>query len=68
MAAHGGPFDLLLEFGFRPTPLLDPEPQVSITMSWEHARAMARALQAVVDSYEEQVGPIPDVETVRVVE
>lgn len=65
MAVHGGPFDVHLEFAFRPTAASDPEPQVSVTMSWEHAAAMVKAIQVLVDDYQENVGPIPNLENVR---
>jgi hypothetical protein len=65
MAAHGGPFDLTLEFGYRLEPDLEPESQVRVTMSWEHALAMIKALGPLVDSYQEQVGPLPDLSRLR---
>jgi hypothetical protein len=34
-------------------------------MSWEHARAMVKAMQALVDNYQQQVGPLPDLERVK---
>lgn len=68
MAAHGGPFDLTLLFGYRMDPATEPELQVAVTMSWEHAAVMAKALQVLVDNYEEQVGALPDLAHVRLVE
>jgi hypothetical protein len=65
MAANGGPFDLTLDFGYRARPEDEPEVQVRVTMSWEHTLAMIKALQVLVDGYEEQVGALPDLEHLR---
>jgi hypothetical protein len=68
MAAQGGPFDITLEFGYRRIPDDDPEVQVRVTMSWEHAAAMVKAMQGMVDNYEQQVGKLPDLESVKLTE
>lgn len=65
MAAHGGPFDIALDFGYRVNPNDEPDVQVRVTMSWEHALAAVKALTVLVDTYQEQVGPLPDLETLR---
>lgn len=59
MAAVGGPFDLTMEFGYRAHPDKDPEAQVVVTTSWEHAREMAIALTRMVEQYEKKVGKLP---------
>jgi LmbE family N-acetylglucosaminyl deacetylase len=64
MAAHGGPFDITLDFGYRIADG-DPDVQVRLTMSWEHVLAMVKALQKMVDTYEKQTGPLPDLERLR---
>lgn len=53
--AHGGPFDLTLDFGYRPNPATDPEFEARITMSWEHAVALAVILGKLIEQYESQV-------------
>ena len=68
MAAQGGPFDITLDFGYRVLADDDPAVQVRVTMSWEHAAAMVKALQAMVDNYEQQVGKLPDLESVKLTE
>lgn len=65
MAAHGGPFDLTLDFGYRAQPDDEPEIQVRVTMSWEHASAMVKAMHQMVDNYQQQVGQLPDLERVK---
>jgi hypothetical protein len=65
MEAQGGPFDLTLNFGFRAVPDEEPEVQTRVSMSWEHAKAMVKAIQGLVDDYEEKVGEIPDLERLR---
>lgn len=65
MQALGGPFDVTLEFGYRWDPEREPDPQARVTMSWEHAKAMAQALVQAVENYEQQVGNLPDVTAVR---
>jgi len=65
MAAHGGPFDIALDFGYRAEPDEDAEVQVRVTMSWEHASAMVKVLKTLVDGYESQVGQLPDLERLR---
>lgn len=56
MAAVGGPFDVTLDFGYRANPADEPEVAVRVTMSWEHVLSMVKALQVMVDSYEQQIG------------
>jgi hypothetical protein len=65
MAVYGGPFDLTIDFAYRVRPEDEPDTQVRVTMSWEHALATAKALLTLVDGYQEQVGPLPDLEKVR---
>jgi hypothetical protein len=66
MAARGGPFDLTLDFGYRANPEDEPEVGVRVTMSWEHALAMIKAMQVLVDAYQEQVGAsLPDLGPLR---
>ncbi len=65
MAAHGGPFDVTLDFGFRAEADAEPDPQIQVTMSWEHALAMLKSLQTLVDGYQAEVGLIPDLTRVR---
>jgi hypothetical protein len=65
MQAHGGPFDLTLDFGYRATPDEEPEIQVRVTMSWEHALATVKALHVMVDGYQDQIGRLPDLEHMR---
>ncbi len=65
MAAHGGPFDLTLEFAYRRRAEDEPEPQIYVTMSWERVLAMLKSLQVLVDGYQAEVGPIPDLARVR---
>ena len=60
MQAHGGPFDLTLDFGYRVRPDDDPTVVARVSMSWEHVVSMLKVLQGVVDGYQRQVGPIPD--------
>jgi hypothetical protein len=65
MQAWGGPFDLTLDFGYRADPDVEPADQVRVTMSWEHATAMVKVIQALVDNYEAQAGKLPDLEKLR---
>lgn len=60
MSAQGGPFDITLLFGYRLDPEEEPEVQVALTMSWEHLKVAADALQGLVAQYEREVGKIPD--------
>lgn len=71
---RGGPFDVAVQFGYAIGPVEnDEEPATShwlmrVAMSWEHARAFHRLLGEQIDKYEEQVGPIPNIEKLRVEE
>lgn len=59
--AQGNPFDIALDFGYRAKgndP--EPEPDVTVTMSWEHLKVLLAALDNLVENYEKEVGPIPD--------
>lgn len=72
IAVRGGSFDLTLDLGYGvaaespdqiPNP---PEWLARVSMSWEHALALTRLLDQAIKQYEEQVGPLPDVEKLRV--
>lgn len=65
MRAWGGPFDLALDFGYRADPDAAPETKVRVSMSWEHAVAMVKVVQALTDDYQEQAGKLPDLEKLR---
>lgn len=58
-----GPFDLLMDFGYRvPEPEdreAEPEPSVSVVMSLSHAKSMLPLLARVIAEYENQAGPVP---------
>jgi hypothetical protein len=62
MRTHAGPFDITLDFRHRVGTSDPAEPLVQVTMSWEHALAMVRALQGVIDSYEASIGKLPEPE------
>lgn len=62
VSVGGGPFDVALDFGYRPTgDKPDAEWQVRVTMSWEHLSSLVPLLQKLVDQYESEVGPLPNV-------
>lgn len=65
MAAQGGPFDITLLFGYRFDPEEEPEVQVALTMSWEHLKVAADALQDLVAQYQTEVGPLPDLKQLK---
>lgn len=65
MSAQGGPFDITLLFGYRADPEEEPDVQVALTMSWEHLKVAAAALQGLVAQYEKEVGAIPDLGQLR---
>jgi hypothetical protein len=46
---------LTLDFGFQPEQEIDPEFEVRISMSWEHALTLSRILDRVVAEWEKQV-------------
>jgi hypothetical protein len=54
------PFDVALDFGFRVGDE-DPEPQVRVLMSLEHAASLRAILAGLLDAYEREVGAIPNV-------
>ena len=60
-AAHGGVWELTLDMGYqRPgNPPGDPESAVRVVMAWPHVKALLSVLQTQVESYEQQVGPVP---------
>jgi len=65
--AHAGAFDVVLDFNFELGDAAEPpEPGVRVAMSWEHAAALVRIMGELIEKYQEQVGPLPDLEKVRV--
>jgi Protein of unknown function (DUF3467) len=68
MQAHAGVFDVVLDFGFQlgDRPGVPPESVARIATSWEHIAAMTKALSAMLDQYQQRLGPLPDVERARV--
>lgn len=62
MAAHGGPFDVTLDFGYRVEQTDEPTFEVRVAMSWEHAISMVAVLQSQIEQYEAQ---IPSLATFR---
>jgi hypothetical protein len=62
MSAHGGPFDVLLDFAQRtPDDTGDPQPDVRIAMSWEHLSTVIPILERLLESYKREMGALPDV-------
>jgi hypothetical protein len=61
MAAHASAFDVAMDFGHR-VGEDEPEFEVRVAMSWEHAVSMVAILQRLIESYQGSVGPLPDVE------
>jgi hypothetical protein len=69
---RGGAFDVTLDLGYslpgdspdQPPPA--PEWLARVSMSWEHAASLIRLLSGSIKQYEDQVGPLPDVEKARV--
>jgi hypothetical protein len=61
----GGAFDLTLDLGYQ-RGAEPPDWVVSVAMSWEHAQALAASLEDVLKRYQDQVGPLPDIQRLRV--
>jgi hypothetical protein len=67
VTAHPGAFDIVLDFGFQLGDASEPRETVArVAMSWEHAQAFKRMLSGLVDRYEQELGPLPDIEKARV--
>lgn len=68
--AHPGAFDVVLDFSFQlgDDPEPTPEMVAQVAMSWEHAQALARVLGGLLEAYQENLGPLPDIEKARVKE
>jgi len=62
MQAHGGPYDLALDFGYRADQDADPDYRVRVSMSWEHAASIVSILQRLIEDYERQV---PSISAIR---
>lgn len=61
VSAHGGPFDLTLDLGYRSGGGDGPvEFETRVVMSWEHAKVLSRMIGYLVDDFEGQVAPVPD--------
>jgi Protein of unknown function (DUF3467) len=59
-----GPFDLVMDFGFRPPESTkrqstEVEPVARIAMSLGHAKTMLPILANMIAQYEQNIGPIP---------
>lgn len=55
MAAHGGPYDVTLDFGFRPDQETEPVYDARVSMSWEHAMSVVKILERLIREYEKQI-------------
>jgi hypothetical protein len=68
VAAHPGAFDVVLDFAFQlgDQPETQPTPSVRVAMSWEHAHALVKVLTGLIDKYQEELGPLPDLEKARI--
>ena len=62
MQAHGGPYDVTFDFGYRLEQKDEPTYEVRISMSWEHAAAINVLIQRLLEDYERQV---PSIGTIR---
>ncbi len=60
MQAHGSPFDVALDFGYRARGDEEVPAEVRVVMSWQHLKLVIHALQLQVAQYEEQVGSLPN--------
>lgn len=65
VSVTGGLYDLFIEFGYRSDVAGEPEVLAQMSMSWEHAKVMAKVMQRVVENYEGHVGALPDMERLR---
>jgi hypothetical protein len=61
VAVHGGAFDVALDFGHR-IEKEAPDYSVRVSMSWEHALALIRVLERVLEAHQGEIGTLPDVE------
>jgi hypothetical protein len=68
VAAHPGAFDIVLDFGFQlgDQPHVPADVGARVAMSWEHAHALARVLAELLERYQEELGPLPNIEKARV--
>lgn len=67
IAAHPGAFDIVFDFGFQLGDASEErETLARVAMSWEHAQAFARVLAGLVERYEQELGPLPDIEKARI--
>jgi hypothetical protein len=65
--AHAGAFDVALDFVYELGDATEPpEPGVRVVMSWEHAAALVHVMGQLLAKYQEQLGPLPDLEKARV--
>lgn len=67
MRAQATPFDIAIDFGYRRGEET-PAYEVRIAMSWQHLQLMVKSLQELVDGYQRNVGPLPDLQRVPAVE
>jgi hypothetical protein len=71
IAIRGGAFDVTLDLGYSVPPVSQDQPPEApewlarVSMSWEHATALARFLEEAIKTYEEQAGKLPDIEKIR---
>ena len=60
-AGQGGPMDLVLTLGYREGDA-QPVSLATVTMTWEFVPLLTRLLQEHLDAYQEQVGPVRDMQ------
>jgi len=66
--AHPGAFDVVLDFGFQLGDERDATTDhvAQIAMSWEHAQALVRVLTGLLETYQQNLGPLPDIDKARI--
>lgn len=63
MLAHGGAYDLTLDFGYRADDQEEPVIESRVSMSWEHAVSMVVILERLIEQYESQVPSVGAIRT-----
>ncbi|HEX2087920.1 MAG TPA: DUF3467 domain-containing protein [Solirubrobacteraceae bacterium] len=63
--ASGTAYDIAIDFAYRARADDPAQPTARVVMSWEHAVSLVKVLNRLIGGYEQEIGPVRDIETIE---